>query len=212
VIKVLLLSLLVFVSIHARVNPFFSSNGEEDIPYTSNKDKRLLPLKRAAITLPTHARVIESVTVNYKSLDGSQESKSIELDNSVDWHLPIFISQNYSQSQNSAVVPKKNKKKKIYKKLTSIKYASFKSSGKKLKIITNDKIIRNFLLVEPHRIVVDFEKDVSLKSHVKKFKNSIFTKIRVGNHSGYYRAVIELDGLYRYKMKKISDGYIFELR
>ncbi|MDY0238878.1 MAG: AMIN domain-containing protein, partial [Campylobacterales bacterium] len=46
----------------------------------------------------------------------------------------------------------------------------------------------------------------------KDNKNSIFSKIRVGNHAGYYRAVIELDGLYRYNMQKIPDGYILNLR
>ena len=208
-IKVLLVALLTFMSLESRENPFFPSDGEKDIPYTSNQSTALLPLKRAAISLPTYARVIQSVTINYKNLDGSQESRSIDLDNSVDWHLPIFISQNYSESNNDVKAPKENKK---YKKLTSIKYAGFYSSGKKLKITTKDKIIRNFLLVKPHRIVIDFKKDVHLKSHIKEFKNNIFSKIRIGNHSGYYRAVIELDGLYRYKMKKVSDGYTFELQ
>ena len=39
----------------------------------------------------------------------------------------------------------------------------------------------------------------------------LFKKIRVGNHSGYYRVVLELDGYYRYSYKKVLDGYIITL-
>lgn len=208
-IKILLTSLFLILSLDARENPFFPADGSKDITYTSNENRTSPPLKRATITLPSQARVIQKVTIEYKNLDGSQESKSIELDNSIDWHLPIFISQSYSQ--NLEKKPNKTKKLK-YKKLASIKYASFYASGKNLKIITKDKIIRNFLLVQPHRIVVDFKRDTSLKSLTKKNKNTIFKKIRIGNHAGYYRAVIELDGYYRYKMSKSSDGYIFTLK
>ena len=92
------------------------------------------------------------------------------------------------------------------------KYATFFTSQKTLKVLTNDKIIRNFLLVNPHRIVLDFKRDTNLKSYVKDKIQGIFSKVRVGNHSGYYRAVIELDGQYRYNMQQVSDGYMFTLR
>ncbi len=93
-----------------------------------------------------------------------------------------------------------------------MKHATFFTSKKTLKVVTGDKIIRNFLLVKPHRIVLDFKRDTNLKSYTKNNKKGIFCKVRVGNHSGYYRAVIELDGQYRYKMQKTSDGYTFKLR
>ena len=204
-----LLFISVFIALlEARENPFFPSDGEKDMIYTSNKGVALPTLKRATIELPSYARVLKKVTIEYKNLDGSIEKKSIELDSAVDWHLPIFISQSYTAYSNKNRTTKKLK----YKKVATIKYASFYISGKSLKVITKDKAIRNFLLVEPHRIVVDFKRDASLKSLVKNIKNSVFTKIRVGNHDGYYRAVIELDGYYRYKMKKINNGYIFTLR
>ncbi len=208
-VKAFASTLLLLVSLEARENPFFPSVGEKDISYTSNEDRSLSPLKRATITLPPQARVLQKVTIEYKNLDGSIESRSIELENFVDWHLPIFISQSYTASMKEEKIPQK---KKVFKKLTSVKHASFYSADKTLKIVTKDKIIREFLLVKPHRIVIDFKRDTNLKSHLKKFNNNVFSKIRVGNHSGYYRVVVELDGYYRYKMKKISNGYTFELR
>lgn len=210
-IRVLFISFFLLITLEARENPFFPSKGQKDIPYTSNQVKLAEPLNRSSITLPSSARIIKKVTIEYENLDASIEKKSIELDNSIDWHLPIFISQSYSQAEKKTDSPIKKKKVK-YKKIASVKYATFFALNKTLKIVTNDKIIRNFLLVKPHRIVIDFKKDTSLKSYIKENKDSIFCKVRVGNHSGYYRAVVELDGQYKYNMKKVSDGYIFNLR
>ena len=216
-IRALLISSFLLISLQARENPFFPSKGENDIPYTSNKVESAIPLKRSSITLPSSARMIKKVTVEYENLDASTGKRSIELDNSIDWHLPIFISQNYSQTQTDSQTKtptQEPKKKKIvkYKEIASVKHAKFLTSQKSLKVVTGDKIIRNFLLVKPHRIVLDFKRDTNLKSYTKDNDKGIFCKVRVGNHSGYYRAVIELDGQYQYKMQKISDGYRFKLR
>lgn len=216
-IKTIFIAFVLLTSLNARENPFFPSTGEKDIPITSNINTELTPLKRATLTLPSTARVIEGVSIKYKSLDGSRHTQSIELENAVDWHLPIFVSQSYGSDEKKVDKVKKSKKvktkKSTYKKIASIKLISFYTEDKKLKVITKDKVIRDFLLVKPHRIVCDFKRDTNIKSFVKDIsKDSLFTKIRIGNHDGYYRVVIELDGYYRYKMKEISDGYIIELR
>ena len=210
-IKTLCIVFLLFISLEARENPFFPSLGEQEIPFTSNEDRTKKPLKRATIDIPSQARIIKKVIVEFKNLDGSLESQSIELDNSVDWHLPIFISQSYTQD-NKEILKTKEVQKIKFKKLSSIEFASFYSFEKTLKILTDDKLIRSFLLVNPHRIVADFEKDAMLKYMSKYNENNVFTKIRVGNHKGYYRVVVELDGYYRYKMQKTSEGYLFKLR
>ena len=210
-IRVLSILFLVFSFSNARENPFFPVKGEKNMPYTSNADISIEPLKRATISLPTEARIIKKVTIEYKCLDGSIEKKSIELYNSVDWHLPIFISQDYAINTEDKQPQNKTKQTK-FTKLLSFKYASFFASSKTLKIVTKDKIIRNFMLVEPHRIVIDFKRDANFRSYVKTDKNMIFKKIRVGNHAGYYRVVIELDGQYRFQKKKLYNGYLFTLR
>lgn len=214
-IKIILLSLFIIAISEARENPFFPSIGEDEMMYSSNKDTTISPLKRATISLPTTARVLESVKVTYKNLDGSVEEKTISLENSIDWHLPIFISQSYSQnndSQKSLSVVKSINKKENFKKIASIKHAEFYTLDKSLKIKTKDKLIRDFLLVKPHRIVLDFQRDTNLKSYIKSNSGEYFKKIRVGNHNGYYRVVIELDGYYRYELNKTDNGYKFNLQ
>jgi len=234
-IKIISLIVLFFCTLQARENPFFFESNLKQLPYTSNADKNLPPLKRAAITLPSKARTIEKVIVSYKTLDGSVEEKSIILGNSIDWHLPIFISQNYviSQSKKKEVKSKKKisikKQKPLVKqnlediKLTVVdstkfievakrQYIKFLSSNKQLKLITKSKKIRDFLLVKPHRIVIDFKKRSDILSYVKKNPNNIFKMVTIGNHDGYYRVVIELDGYYRYKIKEITNGYLISLK
>ena len=206
------------ILLFSRENPFFPVDSSQEIPLTSNQVQKLEPLKRATMTLPSTARTLESVTVEYKNLDGSIATKKIELGNAIDWHLPLFISQNYGTSPELPQLSKKVKKstqvkkKVLYKKIASLPFISFYAAGKRLKVITKDKLLRDFLLVKPHRIVCDFARQTDIRSYVKNMKKpSLFKKIRVGTHKGYYRVVIELDGYYQYKVDKTASGYIFTL-
>ncbi len=218
--KVLSLFALLILTLHARENPFFPPEGEKDIFITTNKDNSKIPLKQAAITLPSQARVLQKVTIELKNLDGSIETKSIELDNSIDWHLPIFISQGYRET----AVPTP-KEKELSKTTTTTTPTPTKKNdiqngigpklsveGKSLKVTTKNEAVRNFLIANPHRIVIDFKSSAEVTSFVKKDFDKVFQEVRVGNHKNYYRVVIELDGFYKYNFKKVDDGYIVELK
>ncbi len=213
-IKIFSIILALLISLSARENPFFADKNEKDIIVSSNHKNEKEPLKRATITLPSEARILKKVTIEYQNLDGSIDKKSIKLDNSVDWHLPIFISQNYNESKsNNPIKHKKIKNyKSKYKRVAAIKYASFHYCDKNLKIITKDKMIRNFYLVKPARIVMDFKRDSTMKSFSKAINKPGYKSIRIGNHDGYYRVVVELDGLYKYTKTKLDNGYLLELK
>ncbi len=226
--KVLSLFALLILTLHARENPFFPPEGEKDIFVTTNKDNSKIPLKQAAITLPSQARVLQKVTVELKNLDGSVETKSIELDNSIDWHLPIFISQGYREtvvpttkekepSKVTRTTPAPIKKNDVQnsvepKSITSLSFVKFSVTGKSLKLATKNEAIRNFLIADPHRIVIDFKSNTEVAGFVKNGFDKIFQKVRVGSHKDYYRVVVELDGFYKYDFKKVDDGYIIELK
>jgi len=238
VLKLILLSLLTFSSLLARENPFFPANNETDMSYTSNEEFNYPQFKQASIVLPSSARVIKKVTIEYEMLDASTHTKTIEINNEIDWHLPIFISQSYNSEKheneklesilkepvktkkpNKKIIKKESKSiKKVtpikskFKKIVSFKDNIFLVKNKTIKLVTNNKIIRNFLLVKPHRIVLDLKADIKMKSFEKSFKNSMFKSIRIGNHKDYYRVVIELDGLYKYSTNELKDGYSFTLK
>jgi hypothetical protein len=217
-IKILFISSLLFVLLNARENPFFPFEGEEDNFLITNENRTNLPLQRATITLPEQARILQKVTLEFKNDDGTVTSKSIELNNSVDWHLPIFISQSYIEPQKNILLkatPSKeraNEKKEAYKNILSIKYLSLFSLDTNLKLVTSDKIIKDFLLENPYRIVIDFKRDTDLKSYLKKNPKNVFKEIRVGSHKGYYRVVIEIEKYKSYKLEKTSEGYLIKLK
>ncbi len=207
-IKFLFILFILFLALEARQNPFFPAKGEVDIPYTSNSKTTLPPLKRAAITVPSHARVIKKVSVEYINLDGTTSTTSIKLNNSIDWYLPIFISQSMGEIESKKKkTPTKQKESKKYTQLYNLGFITFYKKDKELRVATTDKLIRDFLLTEPHRIVMDFARDVSMKSKVKKLQGRYFKKITFGVHKDYYRVVIELDGFYRYKKEKRKKSY-----
>ena len=211
-IKLLVICLVFISSLNARQNPFFPSNNETDISYTTNKVSKIEPLKRATLTLPSTARTLESVTITYKNLDGSIVSKKEVLGNSVDWHLPIFVSQNIGDDEKKLNTKTVSKKSEPLRKIASLSFISLYANKKQFNLITKDKMLRNFLLTKPHRIVCDFKRDINIRSYKKKIDTkSIIKKIKIGNHKGYYRVVIELDGLYRYKKIPMKDGYSFTL-
>ncbi len=205
-IKIFLVSSLLIMNTYARENPFFPFLGEESLPYTSNKNVKKPKLKRISISLPSTARIIKKVIIEYENLDASYETKSIDLDNSVDWHLPIFISQNYVNDK----ILKKTKL--SYTPVGKIQYAKFLVSKNSLKIVSQDKIIRHFLLPQPHRIVIDFKNNNDINNYIKSISNSVFVKLRVGNHDGYYRLVLELDGYYKYKLNTFAYGCLITLQ
>lgn len=204
--KIIVALFFFMLALFARENPFFPMYDQQELPYTSNLSTELEPLKRASIALPPQARVLQKVTVSFKNLDGSIETKSIDLNHAVDWHLPLFISQSYQKEK--ALTPQSQEK---FEYLGEIPFAKFYASQRAFKIVTQDKKIRDFLLVNPHKIVVDFKRDASLKTKSILNKNTLFEKIRIGNHAGYYRVVIELDGTYKYTAQDRKDGYLFEV-
>jgi hypothetical protein len=177
------------------------------MPVTSGSVERFVPLQRAAITLPDSARVVKQVEVTYQNLDGSIAKTQIDLDHSIDWHLPLFVSQSYSATRPESPAPAEPKPeptkaapvKSSFSKVIDFGELAFWQSGKALKIVTKDPLVRHFMLVEPHRIVLDFKRDANFRSKQHTIKGgNPYKNIRLGNHRGYYRAVIELDGQYRY--------------
>jgi hypothetical protein len=202
---------LLLLILDARENPFFPTDNSSEL-MTSNIIKTDEPLKQASVKLPSTARTVESITISYKNIDGTIKEKTIDVQNSIDWHLPLFISQNYQQ--NGVVKHKKSvkKEKSNFHTLAKLPFIKFSIDKNKIYLETKDQLLRKFLLVNPHRIVCDFKRETDIRSYVKKIKKENLSLIKVGTHKGYYRVVLELDGAYRYSTQKNSRGYIFTLK
>ena len=209
--KYIILFIFSITLLEARVNPFFAPKDDESLSVTTNTPEQHVPLKQATLSLPSSARIIKEVSIEYINLDGSTEHKSIALDNSIDWHQPIVVSQanvKGSVLNGSSVESREIKHDNKNRELADFKFISFSSKGKTLSINTKDQYIRNFLTVSPYRIVVDFKAEYNFRSISKLVSENIIKSIRIGNHNGFYRVVLELDGQYKYSFTQEGNSYI----
>lgn len=209
-IRAILFISILFLPLLSRENPFFPVSGSTIPNYSTNQIEKPKPFDSIKVKLPDSVRILKSVTLKCENLDGSITQKEIPINKAVDWHNKIIISQESKDLKKSSKAKKGKKKTQRFKKIGSLEFISFYALGKKLKIITKDKLLRKFKLVKPDRIVLDFKRDADFRTFV--FRGSgIFKKISVGNHKGYYRAVIELDGRYLYHVRSISNGYMLKV-
>lgn len=201
-LKIVLVLLSMALLLSGRENPFFPAKDVESPTYTTNKVVKNPPFRSQSFQLPSSARILKSVTIVYENIDGSIAKKDVPIDKTIDWHKKLVLQYKENKNQKG--------KKQYYKKVASLRFISFYVSGQNLKIITKDKLLRNFKLVKPDRIALDFQRDADFRTYTFKAKGA-FKKITLGNHEHYYRVVIELDGRYIYKVKKIDKGYKLEL-
>jgi len=182
-----------FISLLARDNPFFPTDPNKVQVTTSNRIEALPPYTTQTIVLPNSARAVKAIIIQFQNLDGSIANKTLEVNSKIDWHMPLVISQ-------KTIAIKQKRAKKISKTI-SAKFIKFVPNKKTLRVITKDKMLRNFMLASPHRIVMDFSRDTSFRPKDFTVNKPPYKKIRMGNHDNYYRVVIELDGQYEYKLQ-----------
>lgn len=198
--RLLFLFFLTCVLVYGRDNPFFPADPNEKQMPTTNRPENLKPFTTQQISLPNSARAIKAIIIRYQNLDGSISNEELELNNQVDWHEPFIISQGKA--------PTAKKIKELTKsKAINTKYITFVPSENSLRLITKDKMLRNFMLTSPYRIVMDFSRDTSFKPQEYLLSEPPFKSVRIGNHDKYYRVVIELDGQYRYTLQSTANDY-----
>lgn len=83
----------------------------------------------------------------------------------------------------------------------------FEAFSRRIIIMSSDKLIRHFMIADPYKVVLDFEKQSAFYTQYLPLNHGAFKQITLGNHSGYYRAAITLDGHYIYEIKPIEGGY-----
>jgi len=202
-------AILIVTTLNARDNPFQSlvgANEVEQVGVSTNVADIVEPYEGSSVNLPSSARVLRSVDFIYQNLDGSIAKKSVLVEKGIDWHEALIITHN-KKKKSSEIVEHKIEKLKL---LASFGFIRFEKQGKDLRVISNDEMQRHFLLINPHRIVIDFKRDASFATkHFEIKKSTPFKNIHIGNHDGYYRVVIELDGQYRYKLKHDVDALRF---
>ncbi|WP_331774863.1 AMIN domain-containing protein [Sulfurospirillum sp. 1612] len=201
----------------ARDNPF---QAVENIDQATHQKSTNESFKEATMTLPDSARIMKSVAISYQNLDGSIATKTVTVDKSIDWHdtFKLGIAGNISSYHEVAAPPDaapEHNMTKIDKPAPIVAHSQhykfkdfiqFKIMGKALIVMTKDKLIRNFLVSKPYKVVLDFRRDARFLTKTFKTDTTPFVSIVLGNHDRYYRVAITLDGQYGYTLNKEQKG------
>ena len=90
-------------------------------------------------------------------------------------------------------------------------FISFLVHEKELNIITKAKNLKHFAY-EKNKIVLDFAKlPRSFKTRNLKLENETFQNVIIGWHDSYFRVVLELDKMHKYKLEAAENGYVLKL-
>lgn len=92
-----------------------------------------------------------------------------------------------------------------------LNFISFLASEKELKVVTKAKNLKHFSY-EKNKIVLDFARPPrSFKTKSLKLENEHFKNVIIGWHDRYFRVVLELDKMHKYKLEAIENGYVLKL-
>ncbi|WP_107770564.1 AMIN domain-containing protein [Campylobacter concisus] len=90
-------------------------------------------------------------------------------------------------------------------------FISFLANSKELKIATKAKNLKHFAY-EKNKIVLDFARPPrSFKTKSLKLENEYFKNVIIGWHDRYFRVVLELDKMHKYKLEAVENGYLLKL-
>ncbi|MBP9566034.1 MAG: AMIN domain-containing protein [Sulfurospirillum sp.] len=233
--KIFWLFLSLIISMEARENPFETTNAPEVVGKTTQIEEKRSDFKSTSITFPSSARILKSVTLTFQNLDGSIEEEHQNIDQNIDWHHPLLLSPQGVEKSTPPPAPsiapvppltKKNIEVKELKSVSIMPSVKTKSEervklvenifllaeGNEIKIFTKDLKIRDFLVADPYKIVLDFKRTRSFATKTVDLKKNPFVLATLGEHKDFYRIAILLDGHYRYDLQTFEGGYSLKLK
>lgn len=196
--KTLLLSFFVVTSLLSRENPFFSLSEGTQLPISSEKNDHKPPLTTMTYNFPNNSRLLKDVSFTLQNIDGSFETRKLEIDQSIDWRAPLVISQASAHRSNGTNEEKPS--------ATKNGFIQFISSGNRISIITHEPMIRHFTLSDPDSIVIDFKHSGVFEAYQKELSTPPYTTIKVTNHGKFARVILTLDGRHMCNVAKTDQG------
>jgi len=220
----------------ARENPFSIALDPTNAGRTTQIKEQRVDFNGTQFTFPSSARILKSVSIVFQNLDGSISEEIIAVDQNIDWHFPLYLHTQKPEIQKKPeTLPESLAKEPEVKKserILTIKMPEMQAQteekpesmmlgegvgvevvNKSIMIYTKDLKVRDFLISKPYKVVVDFQstKEAFATKSVD-FTKPPFVSATLGNHEGFYRVAIVLDGHYRYDIAKVDGGYSITLK
>lgn len=193
----------------ARENPFFPTAINPSNTVTSQKNSYKPPLTSMTYNFPAPARVLKEATFTFQNLDGSIETRKIEIDHSIDWRSPLVLSQVSPKNSETSVVSSAVSEANTLAPTCAtgkLDFITFKPSKNTLFIQTKDAMVRSFTLSDPSSVIVDFRHDRLFNAAQMKFNITPFVSTKVTNHGKFARVTILLDGNQECRVLKENNG------
>ncbi|GMB96237.1 AMIN domain-containing protein [Helicobacter sp. NHP22-001] len=186
---------LLLMALVARENPFEPSR---NVGQTALGDEVPDYFRYVNVNLPSTARILTKVTLTYKTLDASTHTESVDVNQRIDWHYPIKV------TQQAAILGKQGK-------IFRVGAFDFWIHENKLYLHTAHKIQRSFVLINPYRIVLDTDRDEQDFRQKVQVDEKYVNNIAIETHDNFYRFSIVLDGQYQYKIEQKNDYLVIDL-
>ena len=220
----------------ARENPFSIALDPTNAGRTTHVKDQRVDFNGTQFTFPSSARIFKSVSIVFQNLDGSISEEIIAVDQNIDWHYPLLIHAQKPEIQKKPeTLPESLAKEPEVKKSETIPtikmpemhaHAEEKPESmmlgegvgvevvnKSIMIYTKDVKVRDFLISKPYKVVVDFQSSKeAFSTKSVDFTKPPFVSATLGNHEGFYRVAIVLDGHYRYDIARVDGGYSITLK
>lgn len=196
--KTLFLSSLLITALFSRENPFFSLSEGGTLPVSSEKNTNKPPLTSMTYNFPNNSRLLKEVSFTFQNIDGSVETRKLEIDQSIDWRTPLILSQSSGQV-SSPVSEKKSSS-------ANSGFIQFIGSGNRMSLIAKETMIRSFTLSDPDSVIVDFKHNGVFESYQKELSVRPYTKAKVTNHGHFARVILTLDGPHVCNVSKTDQG------
>ena len=181
----------------AREDPFEPSIAPKEGLHNQKDSKREI-LQSIDIALPSTARVLQKVSITYQNIDGTIATKEIDINQGIDWHYPLELSQ-------KAIGKSYDGERRLH-----IGEFELYLDKNKVFIATKYPNVRHFILPNPYRIVLDFEGMDKAINQAQELEGKYVKKVIFSSHESFYRISLELDGQYAYELASQRDGYMLE--
>ncbi|MFL1705383.1 AMIN domain-containing protein [Campylobacter sp. MOP7] len=249
---------LVFLSFSfGRENPFVPTGELNTSVTTTNSVEILTPFEKQNIKFPSDARNFISISVKYKSEDGSIKEKVIDVNKSINWNDELTLTKTLSPAvvlkpdvsvtnelDNKVILKKEVKpdevfdfnttivgniskdklmdividpapvKPEIQEPLKVVKFdrADLEIYPMKIKVITKDIKIKDFMILRDNKIVIDLKSSKPFYTKIAEINCGAFNNVKFGAHNDFYRIVITLDGRYKYAIDASEEGYLLKVK
>lgn len=197
--KTLLISSLLLSTLCARENPFRAVSENPENSISSQKTPHKPPLQSMTYNFPDQARILKEVTFKIQNLDGTYETRRLEIDQSIDWRSPLVISQSMPSKSSSQTA-------KNTQNAADSSFVNIVNSANQITLSTAAPMIRHFTLSDPNSIAIDFKYTAIFDSYEKPIHAAPFIKAKVNNHGKFARVIIVLDGKHQCKVSSIAQG------